>query len=270
MIVCCFKQRSLKSVFLHHMVKHLKTILVLLLFGSSALHAQRQYATHTNGWLMYFGSHKFADKWGLHLEAQLRRHNLVTDDLQVLFRTGINYHPGPNAFVTAGYCFVQTAPYGGFPAKAAFPENRIWQQVQVKNQLSRFEIVSRFRSEQRYVNVPVLTDSVWQPGDAQFSHRFRFLNRVSIPFKGKTIEEKTFYFSAYDEIFVNAGKNIAFNIFDQNRLYAAFGYRFPKIGRLEIGYLNQFILKSDGVKVENNHTLQIGLTSAIEFRKKNE
>lgn len=240
----------------------------LLLSGPATLHAQRQYATHTNGWFMYFGSHKFAEKWGLHAEVQLRRFNIVTDDQQLLLRTGINYHFGPNAFVTAGYCFVQTAPYGSFPAKAAFPENRAWQQVQVKNQLSRFEIVSRFRAEQRFVNSPVYRDSVWQPGEAQYSNRFRFLNRVSVPFKGKTIEEKSFYVSAYDEIFINAGKNIAFNIFDQNRLYAAIGYRIPKLGRLEIGYLNQLVLKSDGIKVENNHTLQIGLSSAIELRKK--
>lgn len=247
----------------------LKTLLcAVLLSGSAKLHAQRQYATHSNGWFMYFGSHKFAEKWGLHAEVQLRRFNIVTDDQQLLLRAGINYHFGPNAFVTAGYCFVQTAPYGNFPVKAAFPENRAWQQIQVKNQLSRFEIVSRFRSEQRFVNSPVYRDSVWQPGEAVYSNRFRFLNRVSVPFKGKTIEEKSFYVSAYDEIFINAGKNIAFNIFDQNRLYAAIGYRIPKVGRLEIGYLNQLILKADGIKVENNHTLQVGLSSAIELRKK--
>lgn len=244
------------------------TLSVLLAVFTLNMNAQRQFGTHTNGWFMYFGAHKFAEKWGLHAEVQVRRFNVVTDDQQLLLRTGINYHFGPNVFVTAGYCFVQTAPYGVFPAKAAFPENRAWQQVQIKNQLSRFEIVSRFRSEQRFVNNPVYRDSVWQPGDAQYSNRFRFLNRVSVPFKGKTIEEKSFYITAYDEIFINAGKNIAFNIFDQNRLYAAIGYRIPKLGRLEIGYLNQLILKSDGIKVENNHTLQIGLSSAIELRKK--
>lgn len=264
-----FSPYNQKTVVLQPM-KLIFRIIIVLFLCSSSVHAQREYVWHNNGWFMYFGSHKLSDKWGLHLEAQVRRYNFITDDQQLLLRAGINYHFGANVFATAGYCFVQTAPYGNYPAKSAFPENRSWQQLQVKNQLGRFEMISRFRSEQRFVNVPVLADGVWRPGEAQFSHRFRFLNRVSIPFKGKTIEEKTVYFSVYDEIFVNAGKNITFNVFDQNRLYAAFGYRFPKLGRLEIGYLNQLIFKSDGVKVENNHTLQVGLFSSIEFRKKKE
>jgi len=32
--------------------------------------------------------------------------------------------------------------------------------------------------------------------------------------------------------------------------------------------MNQLVVKSDGVKIENNHTLQVGFISNIDFRKK--
>jgi hypothetical protein len=61
---------------------------------------------------------------------------------------------------------------------------------------------------------------------------------------------------------------VGYNIFDQNRLYFALGYRMPKLGRLELGYLSQILNKSNGTQVENNNTLQIGLSSTLDFYKK--
>ncbi len=54
-------------------------------------------------------------------------------------------------------------------------------------------------------------------------------------------------------------------MFDQNRAYMTLGYKVAKVGRVELSYLNQQVLKADGVKGENNHTLQVGLTSTVPF-----
>jgi hypothetical protein len=121
--------------------------------------------------------------------------------------------------------------------------------------------------EQRFVKSPVLKGTNYAPGDAVFTNRFRVLNRFSLPIKGKTIVDKSLYITAFDEIMINFGKNVALNIFDQNRAYLALGYKIPKLGRLEVGYLNQLVLKGDGNKVENNHNLQVSLTSNLDFYK---
>jgi hypothetical protein len=123
--------------------------------------------------------------------------------------------------------------------------------------------------EQRFSKVPIinLSSADYEPGDAVYTNRFRSLNRVSIPLKGKMINDKTFYISAYDEFFISYGKNVAANLFDQNRAYFALGYKIPKIGRLEIGYMYQAILKGDGIKIENNNTLQLGFISTFNFHK---
>ena len=146
---------------------------------------KKQYTDNANGWYMYFGSHKLSKKWGIHLEAQLRRNEFVTKPQQLLLRTGINYHFTNKLFATAGYCYAITYPYGEFSSRSIFPENRIWEQVQLKNQLGKLELVNRIRLEQRFVNLPIAKDSGFASGPAVYSDRFRFLNRFSIPFKGK-------------------------------------------------------------------------------------
>lgn len=229
------------------------------------------YAHNNNAWFMYFGDHKISSKIGIHLEAQWRRNDIVSNPQQLLLRTGLNYHLNAQIFITGGYCFVSTHPYGSFPVKATFPEHRIWEQLQMKTQLQRIEWISRFRLEQRFSNLPVLNTSniKYEPGDAVYTNRFRLLNRFSLPLQGKTISDKTFYLSAYDEFFINFGRYVANNIFDQNRAYIALGYKVPKLGKIELGYMNQIIQKSDGIKIENNHTLQVAIISNTDFYKSN-
>jgi Protein of unknown function (DUF2490) len=247
----------------------MKKILIFLFFiGNFSTNAQtpRTIGTSNNTWFMYNGAHKFTSKWGLHLEAQLRRADGLANAQQWLLRTGLNYHFAPAAFATLGYAFVETSPYGDFPSKSTFPENRIWEQIQLKQAIGRVELVNRFRLEQRFVNAPVAVGTGFEPGEAVYSNRFRSFHRISIPLKGKAIVDKSFYITAFDEIFVSWGKKVAFNLFDQNRAYIALGYKIPKAGRLELGYLNQQIVKSDGIKVENNHTLWFSLNSTIDFK----
>jgi hypothetical protein len=250
----------------------MKKIYILIVFAlvlcTGAVQAQRRIDQNTNTWFMYFGSHKFSKKWGLHAEGHIRRSDVVAEAQQHLLRFGLNYHFQENAFVTAGYCYVDTWAYGTQPAASRFPENRWWEQVQVRSQVGRLEWVNRLRLEQRYVKVPVRQpDNSFAPGDAVYTNRMRWLNRVSIPFKGQKIEEKSFYLSLYDEVMVNFGKKVRFNTFDQNRAYAAIGYRLPKWGRLELGYMHQLIAKGDGILLEENHTLMLSLSSSVPLRK---
>lgn len=245
------------------------TCLVLMLTQLQSQIQLRNMKSNNNGWLMYFGDHKISEKIGVHLEVQFRRNEIVLKPQQLLLRGGLNFHFTSNAFATVGYCFVNTSQYGVFPVKCAFPENRIWEQVQFKSQAGRIELITRLRLEQRFSKLPVLQGSgEYAPGDDVYTNRGRILARMSLPFKGKTIEEGSMYFSCYEEAFVNFGSNVQSNIFDQNRAYIALGYKFPKWGKLEIGYMNQLLLKADGIKIENNHTLQMGFSSTIDFHKK--
>lgn len=252
----------------------MKKLIFALLFSFILVYSQgqtqssiRDVKPQNHAWMMFFGNHALSEKWSIHSEVQIRRADGFQSPQQLLLRTGINYHLTPTSFATLGYCWVNTHPYGTFPSKSIFPENRSWEQFQNKNQLGKVEWISRFRLEQRWINLPSFSSSTqsWTAGDPVFSNRFRTLQRFSIPFKGTKIEDHSWYLSMYDECFIQFGKNIGLNVFDQNRAYIAVGTKIPKVGRLEFGYLNQFIIKSNGIQVENNHTLQIGLSSTLPF-----
>lgn len=220
-----------------------------------------------NSWLVYSGDHKFSKKWGIHLDVQWRRNKFFTDPQQIVIRTGINHHFNNQVVVTAGYAFAESYPFGEFPIAATFTENRIWEQVQLKNQLSSVEWSSRYRLEQRFSHLPVRTGNAYKSGPSVYTNRMRILNRFSLPLKGKVIEDRSFYISAYDEVFINFGKNVGYNILDQNRAAFSLGYKIPNAGRVEVGYLYQLSMKSDGIKIENNHTLQIAFYSTFNFFK---
>jgi hypothetical protein len=252
----------------YHFMKKIIAFALLFTASVSVFAQSKTVVTQYNSWLMYFGSHKVSQHWGVHLEAQWRRSDVFENPQQLLLRTGVNYHFGPKAFATAGYAFIETYPYGELPVAATFPEHRIWEQLQVKNQMGPVEWVSRFRLEQRFSKQPVLTsEGNYEPGEAVYTNRVRVFNKISVPFKGKTIQDKSFYITAYDEFFISFGENVYNSYFDQNRAYLALGYQFPKAGRLELGYLNQFIVKGGGAVIENNHTLQVGLFCSAPFRR---
>jgi hypothetical protein len=247
---------------------YLKTFLLLILSAACFLteaqaqnQASRVKDPNQNAWLMYFGSHRLSEKVGLHTEAQIRRARVFSDPQQLLFRTGINYFPAENAMLTLGYAFVDTHPYGDFPAAAVFPEHRLYQQLQLSGAAGIFRFTHRYRLEQRWVHFPN-TDG------PTYLHRARYMFRAVLPLQGPTVDDKEFYLAAYDEIFVGFGRQMGQNFFDQNRLFGAIGYRFSPKAQIEVGYLNQIVQQRNGRVFEHNHTLQAALYYNLDFRRK--
>lgn len=257
----------------------LVTFLLLNLLVLNAQTFKRNIENQHHVWFTYMGDHQFADKWGVHLEAQIRRADVIKEWQQLLLRTAINYHVTNNAFVSLGYGFIDTYPYGELPVSYRFPEHRIYQQLQVKDDVGVVELQHRFRLEQRWLENAGVGSH--EAGAWNYLNRFRYFLRASVPLKGKTIDNKEFYLTAYNEFFIAFGKNVQYNVFDQNRAYLALGYKFGKAGKLEVGYLNQFVAR--GIRTvtglgpnsylntqnwENNNTFIVGWYSNIPFYKK--
>jgi hypothetical protein len=59
---------------------------------------------------------------------------------------------------------------------------------------------------------------------------------AKVAISNSTLVDKTLYFVAYDELFINSTGNK----FDRNRLYAGLGYKLSGSFNFELGYLNQF------------------------------
>ena len=246
----------------------MKKILLIFFFtvcASYSVHCQavdRTTDTQENGWYMYFGTYKVSPSLSIHSELQVRRSGIIKDPQQLLVRTGLNYHLSKATTVTLGYGFIDTHPYGKQPVPKRFIEHRLWQQLILNHSEGRFLFNHRYRQEQRWLETPLSTDS-----DFNYLNRSRYRFMVNIPLNNRSMDKGTVFLSLYEEIFLNFGKNVRNNIFDQNRIYAALGFQTGTNSNIQVGYLNQRIQKADGVHYENNKTFQIAFSHTLNLSK---
>lgn len=199
--------------------------LLLLVCVHVQLGAQETGEEELGAWYMYFGMNRIAKRWSLHTEAQWRFYEVDRNFNQLLLRTGMNYHIDQGAIATLGYAYIDTdptfedtPPQGGFFAGNQISENRIFEQFILTNKLWEFQFEHRYRLEQRFINYQGQNDT---------RHRARYRLQVTLPLTD------TFFVNFYDEIFIN----LQGELFDQNRLYAAFGVRITENSSIQIGYL---------------------------------
>jgi Protein of unknown function (DUF2490) len=229
---------------------------------SPGLAQDRVSTTNAHAWFNYFGDHPLSNRWELHLEGQWRRHDLGLQWQQLLLRPGVNYEVNENLILTAGYAFVDTFQYGDYPTAYRFPEHRLFEQILLKHKAGSVDIQHRYRLEQRYLGER--SDPAIERIDGwRYENRFRYLMRANIPITSN----KKHYLGIYDEFFINFGRNVAANIFDQNRAYVALGLPIARGTKLEIGYMLQTIQQRNGRIFEYNNTLMVSLFSNLPFFK---
>jgi hypothetical protein len=253
------------------MMKRIVIALFIIVISKVWAFGQRQTFTNFNTWFAYIGTHKVNDKWAAFIDLQARRNDFLKNTQQNFARFGMLYFLNPNVSIGAGYGYFWTEPYGTSPAKAAFGENRYWEQIQWRTNYGKYELVNRLRLEQRNVNNPIAdANGVFKEGPSVFTNRIRMQQKLSVPFRGSSIHDRSVYYTLANEMMVNFGENVKLNTFDQNRAFVGLGYRLPRVGRLEIGYQNQYLLKSDGKTVESNGSMNIWLLANFDWFKKKE
>ncbi|WP_185154100.1 DUF2490 domain-containing protein [Fulvivirga sp. M361] len=240
-------------------MKYVAISLILASLITNMAWSQKQNAVQQNGWFMYFGNHILSEKWGLHTEYQWRRSEVIKESQQSLIRLGIDYKLSERNTLTAGYGYIVSYPYGEQPIVKNLNEHRIWQTLTLNHTSGRFYLNHRYRLEQRFIESATSDERVYK-------NRIRYRFMATLPLAKKTLEPNTFFISMYEEVFIGFGKNIASNVMEQNRLYAALGYKFTGKMNIQTGYLNQLIIKGDGVRQEINHTLQLALFYNLDFR----
>jgi hypothetical protein len=242
-------------------------LIFIMTLGFQNISAQTVTATQFNSWFMYFGNHKLNDKFGLHTEYQFRRSDFVKDWQQSLMRVGIDYYLPNKGMATGGYGWIVSFPYGEQPIAVKSTEHRIFQQLILQQKIGRFHFNHRYRLEQRFLENASLDINGEKVVDGfNFKQRARYRFFVSVPISKPKMEDNTLFLAFYEEVFLGFGNGVQKNILDQNRLYFALGWRFDKDFNVQLGYLNHRVIKSDGVRSENNHTLQLGISYNLDLR----
>lgn len=178
----------------------------------------------TGNWLIYFGNQKINQKLNWHNEIQYRNFDFISDNNQLLFRTGLGYNLSENNNnILLGYCFINTKKYvPNSDLKTEINEHRIYQQFITKQNFGRIFLQHRYRIEERFI-------------ENDFQVRFRYFLSANVPINKKTIDKNAIYLSVYNEIFANYDKPI----FDRNRLYGALGFVINKNFKIETGFMAQ-------------------------------
>ncbi len=222
-----------------------KYLIFIFCFAWHISNAQNTRITDKNsiGWYAFTSAFNINKKWGIHLEYQLRRDNIITDWQQSVLRIGINFKVNPKLSLRAGYAWIETYNYGDIPINTfgkQFTEHRAYEMATVNDKTGKVEISHRFILEQRWIG-RYTNASLTKEDEHFFVNRLRYMYRMQIPLKGKSIADKTPYAAIYDEIFLGFGKNVNENVFDQNRLGLLLGYRFSSKLRIEGGFLSQIV-----------------------------
>jgi hypothetical protein len=266
------------------MFKKRLLLATLLLSITSAMIAQKsQSFVNQNAWISHTITWSIAPKLSMYQEVQWRRNEYFNFPQQTLLRAGVTRDFGNGLSATVGYGYFYTSAYGEIPVKASFTEHRAWEQIQQKNTHQNFEFITRLRLEQRWIETPGevhINNTTYQPNDMIYSNRARFMEKVNIALNqtDQPFQNNCIYLSLMDECFASFGTNVTTNVFDQNRAFVGIGYVVPKLGRLELGYLNQTINKGYGAVLEDgesrilnkrevNHTLSLALYTTIKTWK---
>jgi hypothetical protein len=256
-------------------MKYIVLIISVLLFYKTS-YSQKSIHNQQHAWITYQGNHKLTSKWGLHTEYQWRRSDYFQDWQQSLARIGLDYHFQPNAFLSVGYGNIITFQYGSLPVNHSFNEYRIWEQFTQTNTVGRVAIQHRYRLEQRFLESYEKLGLEFVRSSTLFRNRIRYRALAYIPINKPTMTDNTLFININDEVFLGFGQGIGTNILDQNRFQTAIGWKFDSKCMIQIGYLNQYVVKNAKAiqkdivldQAENNHTVTIGITYNFDFTKK--
>ena len=170
---------------------------------------------------------KLDSKWTVFGESQLRSLSFYDEFHYYEIKTGFSYKIKPNFSITTGIGSYNTFSEGGnFEQPMQNKEIRTWAQINLKNPFDYIIFEHRYRAEQRFTS-------------NGYRNRFRYRLSAIIPLSGKKIEPKSFYLSAWNEIFFTDKEPF----FERNRLFVGGGYEFTENLAIQTGYIYQFDYK---------------------------
>jgi hypothetical protein len=200
------------------------------------------------GWAMWFSTARFTPHWGHTSDIQVRTDGAWDDVQTLIFRPGLTYFIDGQRNLTAGYAWQGTMDNAG----DNLVEHRFWQQYVQNGSLGRSAMAYRIRLEQRFVELP--------SRDREYSQRIRFFARSVIPLPGVPLPFRQGPFVALqNEVFLTLqqGSYTSGRLLEQNRAYAAAGWRLTPGMDLELGYLNQYV--PGRTRDRERHVLQLAL-----------
>jgi hypothetical protein len=239
--------------------------ILLIMGGTKSVSAQKHTQRLEQVWTAYFNQTRFSNKWGMWLDVQIRtKDDFFNQFSQLLARPGVIYYLTDNVRLTAGYAHFWFYPADNH-SKVTQPEHRLWQQMQWFTKYNRNRTIQALRIEERYRR-KISNDSTLASG-YNFNYRLRYNFSWQIPLSTQ-VKKGSWTFVMNNEVFVNFGRQITYNYFDQNRFFAGFAYNTNATDYLQFGYMNIFQQLSSGNNYRKTNVARIAYLHNLDLRKK--
>lgn len=219
-------------------------------------------------WNGLYTKYRIGEKLFYYGEYHLRtRDQLVQNMGQIYLRFGLSYIINKNLEITGGI----VTPFYWAPPEYADQELpydkivnqfRFWQQALFIQSLGKAKLYHQIRTEQRwrrdyYVGSPF-----------ELSYRWRYKISSYIPLNSYKFQPGTYFLSLYNEVFIQTGKTIIRNPFEDNRAFVGLGYILNENIQFQVGYAKSWQQRDSGINYNNRDLIRFSVYHNLDFTRK--
>lgn len=242
------------------MNKYLSLFLTLLSFTAAAQRT-REVQRQNHFWTSINTQIRISNNVFLVGDLHVRRTDYLKHNNFYYTRLGAGYNITKNLSVSisAGHMWLanKTATTELF-----VNENRLVEQVQLVQPLGKVQLSQRLRIEQRWVQKVINNELSDQ---YRYSTRYRYQLALNIPVSNNKYVPAI---ALSDELMLQTGKDIVYNNFDQNRIFAGIKQQITPSLAFDFGYMRVFQQRLSGYQYNRNHTIRLFFHWQPDFRKK--
>lgn len=244
-----------------HIRKYHLVIFILLVISAGRISAQGKTVKRSNQqWVQYYGQFKLSQKWGINADAGFRWEDSFKKRLQYISRVGIGYQLNSRFRLATG--FANLGSYGG--SSLSKLEFRTYEEISAGYQYNKVGINHRFRVEERYYKSVVNGDIL---SGYNFNFRLRYQISANIPLINFENPEQKLFLNVADEIFVNAGSEIVYNLLDKNRFVIGPAFQFSKKLTIGLSYTHQFSQLNSPATYAHDDVMWLAIRHNVDFSK---
>lgn len=222
-----------------------------------------QKETHHSSevWLGIYTKYRIGEKLFYYGEYHLRHREWWSEMSQLYLRFGLSYLVNKSFEFTGGivtpfyYAKGEATP----EINHTIPQFRFWEQLLFLNSYDRLKIYHQIRLEQRWRKDHALGS------EYRYDWRMRYKIAAYYPLNKEHLESGAIFLCPSNEIFMQAGKHIIYNNFEDNRFFLGMGYILNDEWQFQAGYLHSYKHDKSPFAFNNRHILRVAAFHNLDF-----
>jgi len=223
---------------------------------------QKKVSRISQQWIQSYHEAKLTTRWTALLDGGFRWREGFAEPSAYIIRGGIAYSILPNLRAASGFAHL------GFFAneKVIRQEFRPHQEIQYRYSIGKVNFSQRIRIEERFFKAKAVITPF---SELDFNFRFRYQFMVAIPLfrLAERNPDRKLILNLGDELFLNAGKQVANQVFDLNRLLISPSIQWSKSLSIALTYNSQYASTSIPDRYIHSNVAWLQLRHNLDFRK---